>query len=47
MKRWLMKKLGIIRKRNEAEFEIIRRLNQTNLSSNDIDNIVDIVTRCT
>lgn len=43
MKHWLMKKFGIIRRRNEAELEIISRLQQMNLSGNDRDDIVDIV----
>lgn len=43
MKRWLMKQLGILRKRNEAELEIIRKIDSMNLSGNEKDNIVDIV----
>ena len=43
MKYWLMKQFGIIRRRNEAEFEIISRLQQMNLSANDRDDIVDII----
>ena len=43
MKYWLMKKFGIIRRRNVAELEIINELEQMNLSENDIDDIVDIV----
>ena len=43
MKYWLMKQFGIIRRRNAAELEIISRLERMNLSSNDIDDIADIV----
>ena len=43
MKYWLMKKLGIIKRRMLAEFEIIERLQNLNLSDDDIDNIVNIV----
>ena len=43
MKHWLMKQFGIIRKRNEAELEIINEIQHMNLSGDDRDNIVDIV----
>lgn len=43
MKHWLMKNFGIIRRRNEAELEIISRLQQMNLSNNDRDDIIYIV----
>ena len=43
MKYWILKLLGIIRKRNEAELEIINKLQHMDLSSDDKDNIVNIV----
>lgn len=43
MKKWLMKQFGIIKKRNAAELEIITRLNNTCLTRDEKDCIVDIV----
>lgn len=43
MKRWLMKQLGIIKKRNIAELEIITRLDETTISDQDKDSIINIV----
>ena len=43
MKKWLMKQFGIIRKRNEAELEIINRLDNTCLTKDEKDCIVNIV----
>lgn len=43
MKYLIMKHFGIIRKRNEAELEIINKLQQMDLSGDNRDNIVDIV----
>lgn len=43
MKKWLMKQFGIIKRRNEAELEIIEKVSRMNLSGDDKDNITDIV----
>lgn len=39
----LLRKTTVKRKRNEAELEIIEKLERMKLSGDDLDNIVDVV----
>ena len=43
MKHWLMKKCGIIKRRNRAELEIIIKVKQMGLIKSDKDTIISIV----
>lgn len=43
MRKWLMKKLGIFRKRNEVELSILNKLDNTDFSDEEKDVITDIV----
>lgn len=43
MYRWILKKLGIYKKRNKAELEIIEKIGTMSISEKDKDMITDIV----